>query len=816
MIDIGVLLLLLSVLLLLAAGAQPLALSLRLPPSVLLAAVGMAIGSLAWLLLGQEHAGAKAAQALLSLPLHSTTFLYGFLPPLLFQAALTLDIRRMLDDAAPILLLAVVAVVVATGVVGWSLSLLTGTSIIVCMLLGAIIATTDPAAVIAIFRDIGAPARLTRLVEGESLLNDAAAIALFTVLLGLLTGSAEGGAWAVVQTFFASFLGGILLGVVVGRVLIACVPLLRDISAAEFTLTLAAPWLAFILGERLFGVSGVVAVVAAAITFAALGPGRFTPANWLHLQRIWEQVAVIAGSLVFMLAAVLVPRLVLGVTWQEVTWVVAVVVAALVARALVLFGLLPLLSAVGLSERVGVSFKLVILWGGLRGAVTLALALAVTENTLLEPEVKRFVAVLATGFVLFTLFVNGVTLRPLMRLLHLDRLSPVNQALRDEVLALALVEVAEEVRRAGRDFAIAEETVAQVTTAYAIRADVPTEQLGDRDRLNLALLALAHRERELVLAHHERGAMPTAVVAQLLRHAGRLFDGGRTAGRHGYASAGRRALEFTRGFRFAYALHRHLGVHRLLADRLEERFALLLVSRLVLTDLLRFADRKLKPLLGERVAQVAGEVLAVRQGAVEQGLDALRLQYPDYAEALEQRHLAQLALAEEARHYDGLRDDGLIGEELHDHLRQGIRERRRDHALPELDLGLDTLELMEDVPLFAPLGDRDMEEIAGMLTPRFALPGERIVRRGDLPDGMYFISSGAVEVRLHGQNVLLGRGDFFGELALFNRKRRSADVVSLGYCHLLRLPNDEFSDFLDTHPALREQLQQVAKSRRGS
>ena len=92
----------------------------------------------------------------------------------------------MLEDAAPILLLAVVATVVATGVVGFALWPISGLPLVVCLLLGSVISTTDPAAVIAVFRDVGAPARLTRLVEGEALLNDAAAIVLFVVLLGMI------------------------------------------------------------------------------------------------------------------------------------------------------------------------------------------------------------------------------------------------------------------------------------------------------------------------------------------------------------------------------------------------------------------------------------------------------------------------------------------------------------------------------------------------------------------------------------------------------------------------------------------------------
>ena len=133
----------------------------------------------------------EAAEAVSGLSFNSSTYILVFLPALLFQAALTIDVRRMMEDAAPILLLAVVAVFVATAVIGLALWPLAGVPLVVCLLLGSIVATTDPAAVVAIFRDIGAPARLVRLVEGESLLNDAAAIAIFYVLLEIITSGDE-------------------------------------------------------------------------------------------------------------------------------------------------------------------------------------------------------------------------------------------------------------------------------------------------------------------------------------------------------------------------------------------------------------------------------------------------------------------------------------------------------------------------------------------------------------------------------------------------------------------------------------------------
>src|SRR5262249_7687223 len=176
--------------------------------------------------------------------------------------------------------------------------------------------------------------------------------------------------------------------------------------------------------EQRFAVSGVAAVVCSGLTAGAIGRVRLAPDNWRYLERVWDQTGFWAGSLIFVSASTLVPKLLTGVHFADFWLLLVAVAAALASRLAVLFGLLPLLSAAHLSQQVGNAYKLAIAWGGLRGAVTLALALAVTENPRIPPEVRNGVAGLATGFVLFTLLVNGLTLRPVIRLLGLDRLSP--------------------------------------------------------------------------------------------------------------------------------------------------------------------------------------------------------------------------------------------------------------------------------------------------------------------------------------------------------------------------------------------------------
>jgi CPA1 family monovalent cation:H+ antiporter len=311
MFDAAFVLLVIAVLLAIVAICQPLAARMKLPPSVVLGVVGVALGGFPVILSGFGGSARIDAFAdlFVGLPVSSATFIYVFLPLLVFEAGIGTDVRRTLQDAAPILLLAVIATVITTAVIGLALWPFANVSLVVCLLLGAVVATTDPAAVIAIFRDIGAPGRLTRLAEGEALLNDAAAIVLFAVLLGMILTAREPDIGSGLGEFFLSFIGGGVLGVVAGRTLLAFVPLVRDDRLAEATLTVALAYGVFIAAERLFHVSGVVAVLASGLTLSALGHSRIAPYNWSFLRDLWDQIAFWARSLVFVLAAILVPRL---------------------------------------------------------------------------------------------------------------------------------------------------------------------------------------------------------------------------------------------------------------------------------------------------------------------------------------------------------------------------------------------------------------------------------------------------------------------------------------------------------------------------
>jgi CPA1 family monovalent cation:H+ antiporter len=195
-------------------------------------------------------------------------------------------------------------------------------------------------------------------------------------------------------------------------------------------------------------------------------------------------------------------------------------------------------------------------------------------------------------------------------------------------------------------------------------------------------------------------------------------------------------------------------------------------------------------------------------------LEAMRTQYPEYAMLLERRLLSKIALRRQDQEYRALFDGGVIGPELYGVLRHEVQSARfAVDERPRLDLGMEARSLIAQVPMFANLTDVQLERVARLLRPRFEVPGELLIRRGDHGDEMYFISSGSVEVNAAGRKVKLGRGDFFGEMALVSGQPRQADVVALSYCQLLVLGDRDLQVLLRNHPRIKERIDSVALAR---
>jgi CPA1 family monovalent cation:H+ antiporter len=162
-------------------------------------------------------------------------------------------------------------------------------------------------------------------------------------------------------------------------------------------------------------------------------------------------------------------------------------------------------------------------------------------------------------------------------------------------------------------------------------------------------------------------------------------------------------------------------------------------------------------------------------------------------------------------------EEGLIGGELLDDLEREHEETRLHLAGPAfIDLGLETKGLIGSFEMFGGLDSTELDALVRLFRPRLLLPGEILIRKGERGKGMFFISSGAVEVRLPTQRVRLGSGEFVGEMALLSRRPRLADVISLGYGRALELSAADFERFLTKYPRAKIEIERTAAARAGN
>lgn len=802
--DVTPLIAFVATLLVVIAAAEPVAARTRAPFALVLTGVGALIG-LALSGTGQTGLVVPAPP--------SGIFVDLLLPALIFQAALSTEVRRMLEDGAPILILAILAVLVATGLIGLAIAPFAGLPLLACLLLAALVSTTDPSAVIGVFRSVNAPARLVRLVEGESLLNDATAIALFGVLLTAIGTGAGLDLTAAALSLPVLLIGGTLLGVVTAYGVLVALRLTRDLPAAQVTLSLAAPFVASLPAD-LLGVSGVVSAFAAGVVLNLAGPARVGPEGWDLTLKVWAVIAHWVGAAIFLLAALMIPTLLTGFGWREAGVTLLMAVAALLARALILWGALPALSLIGVGVPIPNRFRTALLWGGLRGAMTLALALAVLESPLVPEELASRIGALATGYVLITLVLQGGTLRWLVRRLRIDRLSPIDQALAREAVAVALQTAREEVSDEGRARGVEPEVLRreakllgereQAAVAEAERSEGVTE----KDRITLGLIALAGRERDLLIRARLTGRVPARLHQTLMGACDRLIEQTRSGGRSGYQRAYRSGLRGSFSLKAAWRLHETFRISRPLERVLEARFELLTAQAGFLEELPPFVDGRIRRIHGKRVTALLHSVIDRRREETREALDALRVQLPGYAEETQARWVRRTALEVEEREYRALHDDRLLDDELKDRLLSDLAQRRSDLDRPaRLDLRARKAELLRAMPSLAGLPDAEVRKLARSLHLRRMSPGDLLHRREDPPGRAHLIGSGAVSVTARTGQERLGPGEMFGHVSILSRSPRRIEVRALTHGTLFRLDEAELRGLLGRCPELKSRVE---------
>lgn len=384
---------------------------IRLPYTVALVVVGLALA---------------LVPNILDFNVSSDLILAVLVPPLVFEATLNIKWPDLRGDMPLVLLLAVGGTLLSTFIVGGIVFQLLDIPLLGALAFGALIAATDPVAVIAFFKSLGVSKRLSILVEGESLFNDGVAIVIFNLTIAAAAATLAGGdtsgfslVAAIIEFLRVSVVGigiGLALGFVVAYVILRNI----DDHLIETATTVALAFGAYVAAESLH-TSGLLAVVAAGLVVGNIGMSNTSPTTRLTLDNFWEFLAFVANSLVFLLIGL---EMRLSQLVQFAVPIAVAVLAVLFSRAVSVY----LITAVHnrlTPDRLDVSmaYQHVMFWGGLRGAISLALALTIGRN-LFGATIATEMQVMTFGVVLFTILVQGATIERLIDRLGLVQRRP--------------------------------------------------------------------------------------------------------------------------------------------------------------------------------------------------------------------------------------------------------------------------------------------------------------------------------------------------------------------------------------------------------
>ncbi len=805
-------------LLIIAVATLALSKKLRLPNTVILVVMGIALAQFAL------KAG-LGIPVLHDLELSPDLILYVFLPALVFDSALHLNPRSLRHNIGPILALAIPGVLLSTSLIGLIVWLATPIPLIGALLLGAILSATDPVAVVSLFRQLGAPERLTTLLEGESLFNDATAIVLTRLLIGVIAaGSLSGESLTTgILDFFILFFGGLLVGAALGFVVAFVIGLVESDPLIEIPLTTALAYLSFLVAEQQFGVSGVMATVGAGLVIGGWGKVKVSPSVQVYLENFWGQMAFVANALIFLMLGLKVEPQVVWHSLDQLPWVI---LAMIVSRAVLIYGMTPWVSRLHGGKPLKIAYQTVMFWGGLRGAIAIALVLSLPQL----PYTENLV-VLVTGAVLFTLLVQGLTIEPLIKWLQLDKPTLIDRIMkleRDLETTRHAFQRIQQLSSSGLFSSRILHTISQqcrITMQAAKHAiqKLRQHELGVLEETALLYLRALSEEKVLYQRLFAEGHLSEGALRELNLVVTLQIDAIRFHGSMEHIQSHRihrlmeqKAYRLFDRFKWLAPLAEHFRMARLIRNY-EEIWGHHQGSEHVLRYLKEIEQLEAIP---KPVITHVREHYQRWYNLSHKHLDQVSEQFPEFANSMQERFGKRLLLLaqEEAIRADEAR--GLLSQGHSEALTVEI-----EHQLNKLrgqtvkKLYINAEQLLQRVPLFHGLDAESIRQAAGMLRKHTCDSGEEIIRQGEKGDSLYLIARGVVRVS-HSENGkqkdlgTLIAGDFFGEMALMQHESRNATIRTVTPCQLYELKRNDLEKLMQENECIRETLKKTDQQRR--
>ena len=784
---------------------------LPIPYTVILIVIGIALARLSELW--------SPLEPLQHFHLTPDLVLFIFLPALIFESGLNLNARQLVKDIAPVLTLAVPALLISTGLVGVGLWALLPIDLMVALLFGALISATDPVAVISLFKELGTPERLTVMVEGESLLNDATAIVVVSILLGLYAASPASGldvAGTAIGQFLVVFFGGVLVGAVFGFIISWMMTRFAHESSAVLILSLVLAYVSFVVAEHNLHVSGVMAVVACAIVFGIFGMPRLPRESVELMHETWEFIAHICNTLLFLFVGMLVD---FGSLVGDIWYILFAVVLVQASRATLVYSSVPLIEKLFKLPHVTLGERHIMFWGGLKGGLAIAIVLSLPVDL----PGRELLIHLTLGVVLFTMLVNAPTIRPLIRSLGIDKLSADELAELKRGIMGAKYEVDHILDRfttSGLLSKAGQHAVKDETNG--ILNEWMPEVIGDDELRHQRLNALNAEVQEMDDLF-KAGVLNQYSYLDLRGEILRKYDHIVTEHRAGKIERAKRRDNIF--VRFEDALVKRLREkdwaagflshyqNRRLSSHLMRDIARILMAEAALKNL--HDDESISAEHREKIAPIYERQLSF----FREHISEIRNSFPEFFERFEAHLCSRSALVAALHDIEEMHHSGNITTKVFVYLEERIHKALDEiRPITEPVQSLKPRDLVELVSLFSGLPEEALDKIVQRAKPVNYLEGDTIIGTGEHGDALYVIARGRVEALLRNDDQEtklgeLGAGDFFGEMALLGDSVRKADVRAITPCSLLRINSKDVMDVSQQHPEISERLEKAKAER---
>ncbi|CAN6339204.1 unnamed protein product [Urochloa humidicola] len=797
----------------------------RVPYTVALLVLGVALGSLEY---GTHHGlGKLGAGIRIWANINPDLLLAVFLPALLFESSFSMEIHQIKRCMAQMVLLAGPGVLLSTFLLGSAVKLTFpyNWSWKTSLLLGGLLSATDPVAVVALLKELGASKKLSTIIEGESLMNDGTAIVVYQLFYRMVLGQTFD-VGSIIKFLSEVSLGAVALGLAFGIISVLWLGFIFNDTIIEIALTLAVSYIAFFTAQDSLEVSGVLTVMTLGMFYAAFAKTAFKGESQQSLHHFWEMVAYIANTLIFILSGVVIADGVLqnnvhfethGTSWG---FLLLLYVFVQISRLIVVSVLYPLLRHFGY----GLDLKeaMILVWSGLRGAVALSLSLSVkrTSDTVqhyLKPEVGMMFVFFTGGIVFLTLIFNGSTTQFLLHMLGMDKLSATKLRIlkytRYEMLNKALEafgELRDDEELGPADWA----TVKKHITCLNDLDDDPEHphDVGDKDdhmhTMNLRdiRVRLLNGVQAAYWGMLEEGRITQATANILMRSVDEAMD-----------LVSRQPLCDWKGLKSNVqfpSYYRFLQMSRL-PRKLVTYFT---VERLesgcyICAAFLRahrIARRQLHDFLGDsEVARIVIDESNAEGEEARKFLEDVRVTFPQVLRVLKTRQVTYSVLTHLSEYIQNLQKTGLLEEKemvhLDDALQTDLKKLKRNPPLVKMPR---VSELLNAHPLVGALPAAARDPLLSNTKETVRGHGTILYREGSRPSGIWLVSIGVVKwtsqrlSRRHSLDPILSHGSTLGLYEVLIGKPYICDMITDSVVHCFFIEAEKIDELRQSDPSI--------------